>query len=253
MNARQAGILDYLSRHGEAGVRELADRFGVSLMTVRRDLAYLENQGNLTRTHGGSVLSKQSVLEFAFREKEATNAAQKQAIARAVAESVEPGMTLSLDTGTTTLEVARAIAPVPQLTVLTSSLAIASALFGRDNIELVLLGGTARKGSPDLFGMLTEDNLKQFLVDMAVLGADGVTREGVYTTDVAIARVSQAMIAGATRTVLAIDSSKFDRTAFVKVTGWSRITRVVTDAGTPPSVRKWLSRSVRETVYAEVT
>ena len=104
-------------------------------------------------------------------------------------------MTVALDTGTT-LEVSNAIAGIENLTVLTSSLAIASTLYARDTINLVLLGGKARRGSPDLAGWLTEENLKHFRVDVTMVGADGADRDGLYTNDESIARVTQAMIAG---------------------------------------------------------
>jgi len=251
MNSRQSHILERLIAGNEVSVQDLAARFGVSEMTVRRDLVRLEREGELTRTHGGAVLSKAGVIEFAFKEKEKHFAAEKKAIAREVASFIHPGMTLTLDTGTTTLEVARAIVGIKNLTVLTSSLAIASALYVYDHIELVLLGGTVRKGNPDLSGRLTEENLKCFRVDLALIGADGADPAGVYTTDMNIACVSQWMISGAAQTVLALDHSKFEKTAFVKFALWDRIDRVITDDGVPPRVRKWLNKSVREVIYAQ--
>ena len=254
-NPRHAEILDVLASGGDASVQDLADRFGVSLMTIRRDLAMLENEGELTRTHGGAVRSKAGVVEFAFEERAKEHAHEKQAIGEAVAAMIRPGMAVSLDTGTTTLEVARAtvrsIGSRAPLTVLTSSLVIASALYAHDNIDLVLLGGTARKGSPDLTGWLTEENLKRFRVDLAVLGADGVSRDGVFTTDVNVARVSQAMAAGAAQTVLAVDHGKFEQSAFVRFASWSKFTHVVTDDQVPPPIRSWLNKAVKHVIYAK--
>lgn len=245
MNPRQTQILELLNRQGEVSVRDLAERYQVSVMTVRRDLALLEESGELTRTHGGAFLSKAGIIEFGFREKGRASAAQKHAIALEAAQSVRPGMAITIDTGTTCLEVARAVAGIRDLTVLTSSLAIASALYARDNIELVLLGGTARKGSPDLSGWLTEENLKRFRVHLAILGADGADAEGVFTTDVNVARVSQAMIAGARETLLVADHSKFERPAFVRYAAWAEITRVITDAGVGATTRKWLNKAAQ--------
>lgn len=243
MNTRQAEILERLSRAGEVTVGALSERFDVSPMTIRRDLAQLERRGRLVRTHGGAVLSRTGVIEFAFQGKARTHAAEKRAIAREIAARIEPGMAVTLDTGTTTLEVARAIAGTAPLTVLTSSLAIASVLYAREGIELVLLGGVARKGSPDLSGPLTEENLRRFRAHVAVLGADGAGREGVYTTDVGVSRVSRAMIEGADRVLLAVDSSKFETTAFVRYADWSEVDDVVTDAGLRPETRRWLTRA----------
>ncbi|HOS43352.1 MAG TPA: hypothetical protein PK794_06650, partial [Armatimonadota bacterium] len=169
--------------------------------------------------------------------------AEKQAIARAAAALVEPGMTLVLDTGTTTLEVARAIVGVPDLTVLTSSLAIASALYGRENISLILLGGGVRQHSPDLSGPLTEENLRRFRTHLAVLGADAADRDGLYTADQAIAAVSRAMIASAEETVLVADSDKFAKRAFVHFADWAEITHLVTDSGLGKDDQRWLAKA----------
>lgn len=240
MNARQQQILEQLRLQREVSVPALAGRFQVSPLTIRRDLDALAREGALTRTHGGAVCSQSSVVEFAFLDRAQDRTAEKLAIAKHLASVVQPGMTIVLDTGTTTLEVARAIAGIPRLRVLTSSLAIASALHAYDNIDLVLLGGSVRHHSPDLSGPLTEENLKQFQTELAILGADAVSSEGLYTSDLGIARISQAMMACARERWLVIDSSKFSRRSFVKFADWSAITHLVTDAGVTASDREWL-------------
>lgn len=251
MLKRHEDILDLLAQRGECTVQTLAEHFDVSTMTIRRDLAALETTGDIKRTHGGAFLSRAGVIEFSFREKEKLAAAQKQAIAREVARCIQPGMAITLDTGTTTLEVARAIAAIENLTVVTSSLAIASALYAQDNIELILLGGLIRKGNPDLSGWVTEDNLKRFKVDFAILGADAADTYGVLTTDVGIARVSQAMIENARETILVVDHSKFERSAFVRFASWEDVSRVVTDNGIDPACRAWLETVARRVDYVE--
>jgi len=246
MIPRREKILERLSRQKEVSVQDLAHRFRVTPTTIRRDLDALEREGRLTRTHGGALLSRPSVIAFEFLERNQAHLAEKQAIAREVASTIEPGMTLTLDTGTTTLEVARAVAGIPDLRVLTSSLAIASVLHAHDNIELVLLGGNARKNSPDLSGPLTEENLLRFRTQIAILGADAADRKGLYTTDLGISRVSKAMIAGSERTLLVLDSSKFARSAFVRFAGWGEVDRVVTDSGIGKGDLRWLRRSVSD-------
>ncbi len=251
MNVRQTKIIDMITEHGEVFVQDLAERLGVTTMTIRRDLDTLERDGRLIRTHGGAVLSNAGIIEFSFLKRGEDKSAEKRAIAREVATLVKPGMTIALDTGTTILEVAHAIAGIRDLRVLTSSLVIASALYARENIELVLLGGKARRGSPDLSGWLTEENLKHFRVDLAALGADGANRDGVYTSDESVGRVSQALIACASTIVLAADHTKFAKVSFLKYASWHDIDCVVTDEGVPPDVRKWLRRSTRDVVYAK--
>lgn len=249
-NARHNRTLEMIAQNGEVSVKELAERFGVSVMTIRRDLAHLARAGKLSRTHGGAVLSRAGVIEFSFHEREERNAAQKRGIGRVIGAMIAPGMAVSLDTGTTTLEVARAIAGISGVTVLTTSLAIASALRANNNIELVLLGGNVRKSSPDLIGPLTEENLRRFRVHLAVLGADAVTPEGIFTTDVGIARITRAMVENADTVVLAVDSSKFMQTAFVRCVPLSEINRLVTDNGCAEEVRAWLEDTVDEVIYA---
>jgi DeoR family transcriptional regulator, fructose operon transcriptional repressor len=133
--------------------------------------------------------------------------------------------------------------------VLTSSLAIAAELYPCEGLELVLLGGTVRKGSPDMAGPLTEENLRRFRVNLAFLGADAVSPDGLFTTDAGTAGVSAAMIAGAEAAVLVADGSKFQATAFVKFAGWADIDAVMTDAGVPADARAWLEAAVGKVTY----
>lgn len=250
MNSRQKKILDLLTKAGEVSVQELSKRLDVAAMTIRRDLNDLEQQSSLIRTHGGAVIASAGIVEFAFMRKGEEHGAEKHAIAGAAAAMISPGMAITLDTGTTCLEIAKALTGVERLTVLTSSLAIASVLYARDNIDLVLLGGRARKGNPDLSGWLTEENLKHFHVDMALLGADGVDRTGVYTTDDAVARVSRGMIAAAECAVLAVDHSKFEAASFLRFAAWSDFDQVITDAGLTREHRQWLRKASKEVTYA---
>ncbi len=250
MNTRQAEILEIIRIQGQVTVLNLADHFEVSPMTIRRDMLLLEQEGELTRTHGGAVLSQMGVVEFAFKEKAKTCSNEKKAIAEKIAPMLEPGMKILLDTGTTTLEVAKAISGMRGLTVLTPSLAIASVLYANEDMELVILGGTARKGNPDLTGWLTEENIKEFRVDLAIVGADGVNQEGLYTSDGNIARVVQLMLSCAQHSICAIDHTKFERTSFVKCASWKDIDHLVTDSGVPQSTRRWLKKKVKTITYA---
>ena len=247
--ARQRAILSCLTRDGEVRVVELARKFGVNAITVRRDLDRLAARGLLGRVHGGAVGRAEGKVQFTFSQHQQTQLVAKSAIATAAAELISPGKAVSLDTGTTTLAVARCLAAKPGLRVLTSSLAAASLLHPRENIELILLGGIARKDSPDLFGTLTEENLRRFRVDWAVIGADAAASEGLFTTDIRISRVSQALIEGAARTMVVLDSSKFATRAFVQFVGWESVDVVITDERTPPEVRDWLEQAVGEVIY----
>jgi DeoR/GlpR family transcriptional regulator of sugar metabolism len=114
----------------------------------------------------------------------------------------------------------------------------------------VLLGGTARKGSPDLQGEITEDNIRRFRVHLAVLGADAITPDGLYTTDAAVSRVSRAMIVNARERLVVADSSKLSQVAFVKFADWKDIDILITDDAAPAAARRWLKRAARKVIYA---
>ncbi len=252
MNRRQADILELLETRRELTVSELAQRFGVTTATVRRDFQFLEDEGYLIRGHGSAMLSPAAASEVAFVRKGQQREAEKRAIGRAVAAEIHPGMIVSLDTGTTILEVARAIANIPDIKVLTVSLPIASLLHAQENLEVILMGGTVRKNDPDLSGVLAEENLRRFRADLAVLGADAVGRDGIFTTDMNTARAAQAMMAGADRRFLAVDSSKFSARAMFRYAGWDEFTQVVSDAGVCAEARQWLAGIDRPVSYVPV-
>mgnify|MGYP002641435331 CR=1 FL=1 len=252
MNVRHEQIIQWLQARGEASAQDLSEHFGVSLMTIRRDLATIESEGRLTRTHGGAVLSSAGIVEFTFERQGKQHAEEKRAIAREVASMVEPGMSISLDSGTTTLEVAKAIAGIESITVLTSSLAIASVLYAHENIDLVLLGGMARKGSPDLTGWLTEENLKQFHVDLAIVGADGVSEEGAYNRTVELTRVCQAILKGGEKTMLVADHSKFSGPSFAKFSSLEDIDFIITDTGVSVKTCPWLVEHKKRVRYVKI-
>lgn len=251
MNRRRTEILNATASSGEVTVAELAKRFGVTAMTIRRDLDDLAGAGKVVRTHGGAMLSRRSVVEFEFSQKGQLHIEEKRAIGECItSDLIKDGNTVILDTGTTTLEVARNLVATPKrLTVLTTSLAIASILYSYETIEVVLLGGTMRRQSPDLSGALTEENLKRFKVDVAVLGADAVSRDGAYTDDIGVARCSRAIIESAKIRVLAVDASKFDARALFKYADWKDIQNVVTVKAARAKAGKWLDRSVDRVKY----
>lgn len=251
MNRRQADILKLLDTDGEIGVAAAAKRFHVTPATIRRDLQQLEDAGHLTRSHGGAILSPTSLMQLAFARRSREMEREKRAIGQAVAAEIRSGMIVSLDTGTTTLEVARAIAGIHDIKVLTTSLQIAAILHTHEHIEVILMGGTVRKNDPDLSGVLTEENLRRFRADVAVMGADAAGREGAYTGDMTTARGAQAMISGTTRRVLAIDSGKFSRQGLFRYAAWNEFAAVYTDDAVPRDARKWLDTSVAEVHYVK--
>jgi len=248
---RHEEILAMLDAEGERGVEELVGRLGVSAMTVRRDLAELAASGRVQRTHGGATLSSAGIAQFRFARSNDILVPEKKAIARVAAARILSGMSVVLDTGTTALEVARELRAVRDLRILTTSLPIAAELHDAPGLELVLLGGTVRRGLPDLTGPLTERNLAEFRVDLAVLGADAVEPAGIFTNDLSVARVTQAMVKAAATSILVVDHSKFSCRSFVKYADWEQFNLVVTDHRLPVSSHDWLAKAGPELILAE--
>jgi DeoR/GlpR family transcriptional regulator of sugar metabolism len=209
---------------------DLAQRFGVSEMTVRRDLTHLAREGKLTRVYGGAIRDADEP-PFAAIETERRDA--KERIGRAAAQLVEDGKTIMIDIGTTTLELARALRG-RELTVITTNLAVVEELLPEAGIELVLLGGIVRRNYRSLVGVLAEDGLRQVSADIAFLGASGIRHEDMAVMDTTMVEVpiKRGMIAAAERSVLLADAQKFYSGGVVRVCGVEEFDAIVTDA--PP-------------------
>lgn len=227
----------------EVSIEKLARRFGVSGMTVRRDLEVLESRGDVIRTHGGAAPAKRLTFEFSFRNKQNKNIEQKSRIARQAAKHVKAGRVIMLDTGTTTLQIAEELTGKENITIITTSLAIVSKVQFAPNIEVVLLGGFLRGGSPDLHGPLTEQNVELFRTDVAFMGADAVDGIGnTYTDDLRVANLDKKMAANAKKVIVVADSSKFGRAAMCRVLGPGDYDMLITDSAVDKKIAKDLAR-----------
>jgi DeoR/GlpR family transcriptional regulator of sugar metabolism len=227
--------LDFIRKEllskGEVFITELAGRFGVSEMTVRRDIDTLESQNEAIRTHGGAASAKRLTFEFTFRATQQTNLDAKRAIAAAALKHISDGQVVLLDTGTTTLELAKLISAKRKVTVITTSLAIVSELQFVNDVETILLGGFLRKGSPDLHGPLTEQNLAQFKCDIAFVGADSVDANGTtYTNDLRVLNLDRQMAQVASKVIVLADSSKFGKRGTCRVFGPKDYYALITDS-----------------------
>jgi DeoR/GlpR family transcriptional regulator of sugar metabolism len=228
---RRAALLDVMQRDGEVQVRQLAMELGCSEMTVRRDLDQLEHDGVVRRVHGGAVRVqlRRDELPYAARALEATEA--KQRIGQAVAGLIADGETLILDSGTTALEVARALRGRP-VTVLPLGLRALLELADDEAISLICPGGDVRPGELTVTGELAEVAFERLRFDTLVLSGCGLhEREGVTTHVPADARVRRAAIGAARRTILAGDATKIGQVTFGHICGLDALERFVTDAG----------------------
>ena len=237
--ARQTQIRERFSAQPGISIAELAREFDVSEMTIRRDLSALEAKTHIQRTHGGAVLTERMILEFDYRERREKNRAAKCAIAAEARKLVRPGQRLLLDTGTTTLELAALLADGEDLTVITPSLAVASELQHAAGVEVILLGGVIRRGSPDLTGPVTEHCLEMFAADLAIQGADGIGLDGtIYNSDLRLARVDKLMRQVAKRSCVLADHTKIGQTALARCGSLADVDIFITDRGAPADVLK---------------
>jgi DeoR/GlpR family transcriptional regulator of sugar metabolism len=220
-------------RGGTAHVSDLAESFGVSEMTVRRDLGALARDGKLERVHGGAVDS----AEPGFSQIEVERVDIKDRLGAAAAAMVRDGMTVMVDIGTSTLQLARHLHG-RKITVVTTNLAVVEELLPDPDIELVLPGGVVRRNYRSLVGVLAEDSLRQIKSDILFLGTSGVDLEmGVWDTTMIEVPIKRLMIAGAGEVVLIADAAKFSMTGMVRVCGPESITHIVTDAPLPAACR----------------
>lgn len=226
-------ITEAVREAGRLSVAELAGLTGASEMTIRRDLEVLAEQGVVERYRGGasSLLLRGEEPPFALRAQEGLEA--KRRIAAEVAGLIADGESVVLDSGTTCLEVARALAH-RRLTVMPLSLHAANALTGAPRLRLLLPGGEPRPGELALTGPLTEASLAALRFDTAVLGCCGLTAaDGMTSYDLADAAVKRAAIASARRVIAVADAAKFSRTALAFVAPVSALDAVVTEEGAP--------------------
>ncbi len=234
---RRKKIAELLNQRGECAVEELVAHFKVSGMTIRRDLQALVNERRAFRTHGGAAAAPRATFEFAFLDRLRTHEKVKEAIGIRAAELVKDGQSVLLDSGTTTLAAARALKSRKQLTVITNSLPIACELQYCDQIQVVLLGGILRKETPDLIGALAEANVEQLKVDVALVGVDAIDVKGnAYNASMSEARLLGKMIESATQVYVLADSSKFGRTALVRVGHLASWKGLITDPGISPEI-----------------
>ncbi|QNP66499.1 DeoR/GlpR family DNA-binding transcription regulator [Streptomyces genisteinicus] len=253
---RWNALLELLAADGRVDVEDAAGTLEVSPATIRRDLDELAAQQMLVRTRGGAIAHGVS-YELPLRYKSSRHASEKQRIASAVAELIGEGEVVGLNGGTTTTEVARALAlragsarrdtpdaNAPVLTVVTNALNIAGELAVRPQIKIVVTGGVARPQTYELVGPLTVGVLNEVVLDVAVLGVDGIDPElGVMTHQEDEASISRLFAERAQRVILVTDSSKMGKRAFARICGLDSIDVVVTDSSVPADVAEGLAEA----------
>jgi DeoR/GlpR family transcriptional regulator of sugar metabolism len=230
------------------------DELDVSDMTVRRDLEALETQGHLVRVHGGATLLRESAVhEPGFDTKRTLEHQAKLSIARLAASMVEPGMALGVSAGSTTYEVARCLAEVPRLTVVTNSVPAAEILYhgGRSDQTIILSGGV-RTPSDALVGPFAVNALRAVNVDIVFLGVHGMhERAGFTTPNMLEAETNQALIETGGRLVVTADHTKWGVTGVSTIAQLSRADVVISDSGLNSEARAALVDQGTEVAIAE--
>ena len=235
---RQARIAEVVTTRGRARIGELAAEFKVTEPTIRKDLSALEERGLVKRTYGGA-LALHPVVDREFAGRQATNRAGKEAIARACVELLHDGDSVFLDSGTTVDAVAHALATGAgrrdrlRLSVLTNTLAVASALADAPGIDCVLLGGELQPVEGSVVGPLALENLERFAFSVAFLGVSGFSELGISVGSLSEAAVKAAVIERARRVVVATEHAKVGATDFARIAGLDEIDVVVMDETTP--------------------
>ncbi|SHE64369.1 transcriptional regulator, DeoR family [Seinonella peptonophila] len=229
---RQEKIVQHVNAHGFVSISELIEMFHVSKPTIMRDLIKLEDLSLIVRTYGGaSSLHKGTRFEPKHILKEIHATEQKERIASlAFDEFIHPGETILLDSGTTTLMLAKRLVAMDNLTVITNDIKIAMLLSDNENIELVVLGGQRRKSVYSLTGPITENILQNLNVDKTFLGMDAVDMtKGMTNSNIEETRLKRMMIEAAGQTILLADSSKLDKVAFSKIADLDVLDVMITD------------------------
>ena len=233
---RQARLLEFLRSNLFTDIQLLREHLGVSVATIRRDLSELEGRGLLKRTHGGATLINQVTRDAAAAVRELSNAEEKQRIGKAAAELIVEGDAVILDSGTTSLAVARELAAKPSLTFVTNGTDVLATLVAGGARNVHFIGGEYVDINHSTGGPMAADMVRQFNVDKAILSVSSVdlNRMLLCTLMPQVGSVQQAMIEIAQSVIVVADNSKFERTALSVIAPISDVDYIVTDSGSRP-------------------
>lgn len=230
---------------GKVEINQLSDELSVSPMTIRRDLVQLEEDGKLIRTHGGAVLPKPLITETPFSTKESRQTEQKKLIAKKTLPLIKGGQTIILDSGTTTLELARLLATRDDITIITNDIKIASELMN-SQLKVFITGGELQNNIGALYGPQTHQFLKNIHVDTFFLGAHAIDMEaGITAPTFEKSLIKQLMIQAAEKTWLVADSSKFEQKAFSKVCDFNELSGFITDEDITQDKKEQLANTIQ--------
>lgn len=227
---RRNAILSKLSMEGKVVVSDLSREFDVTEETIRRDLEKLDNDGLAKKTYGGAVKVENFNTDLPFHIRKQSNVEKKQKIATIIADMIKDGDYIMVDASTTAINVVKAIANRKKITLITNSIEVLLELCNKQDWTVISTGGTLKEGGLSLVGYQAEKMVEGFHVDMAVCSCKGIDAEnGVTDSNERDCQMKKAFFASATKKVLAVDSTKFDKVSFVKVCSLAEVDAVVTD------------------------
>ena len=218
-----------LNASGLVKVEELATHFGVSEMTVRRDLERLEKDGIATRCYGGAVKNAELMHDDTFEDRQVLHQEQKQKIAAYCQKMIRPGSIVFLEAGSTVLEIAKLIANTPDLTVITNDINIAAYLVNYD-INLIMIGGIVQRHLGCVHGYVAEKALDEIRIDMAFVSGLSVDKDfDVFAATESKVYFRRKLIERSNKTYLVMDSSKFFKQSLYKINNLSNYTAIISD------------------------
>lgn len=242
---RRREITTMIRSRGSVQVAALSEMFNVSMQTIRKDLHFLEERGVATRAYGGAISSEvvNAPVEPAIETKRVTHVEAKERVGRLAAGMVRPGESIMLDSGTTTLQVARFLPDDEDLTVVTNDFDVLSVLVQKRKIKIVMLGGELRRRNMAFYGAQTVAALDDLLLDKVFLGVDGLDIErGVTTHHEPEAQLNRRMVETAREVIAVTDASKFGKICLHRIIGLGDVDALVTDTAAPDYIDEAAAR-----------
>jgi DeoR family transcriptional regulator, glycerol-3-phosphate regulon repressor len=251
LNSRQQNLLAWVQRDGFVTVEDVAAHFDVTPQTIRRDINALAELNLLRRYHGGASLPT-SAENVSYTARQRMFSEEKSRIAALAASHIPDHASLFINLGTTTEEVARALAERRGLKVITNNLNVAGVMCGYTDCEVIVTGGVVRPWDRGIVGEMTIDFIRQFKVDFAIIGISSIETDGTLRDfDTREVRVAEAIIENARTVFLVADHSKFGRPALVRLGHLSQIDALFTDKAPPDSMGDTLNKAGLKIYIAE--
>jgi len=234
---RKQMIVELINKEIKTTVANLCEKFSVSPATIRNDLRELELAGLLKRTHGGAISNRKASFELNSYQKEVENIEKKAAIAKAANKYIQDGDIIAIDTGTTTLELAKLLAGRKNITVVTNDLEIAMYLEEHSEVDVIITGGSVRRNFHTTVGLIALNSLDELSVDRSFIAANSVSiKRGATTPNIEQAQIKERLVDFAGEVILLLDSTKLGKASFAKFADLKDIDLIITDKDAPKDI-----------------